>query len=146
MQKLFFLPLVAVLAAGFTSCVPSTPASRIAERPSAFERLSEKEKDLVEQGRISEGMSKEAVSLAWGSPEGRAEGLKDGKKIERWDYIGTRPVVTNNFYGGYRSGYYGRYDYTGVGFGLGPTVSYVPERTASVWFQNERVDAWEQTQ
>jgi hypothetical protein len=30
-----------------------------------------------------------------------------------------------------------------VGFGIGPEIAYVPYRIASVWFVDNRVDAWE---
>jgi len=88
-------------------------------------------------------MSKDAVSLAWGSPSARADGLMDGKALDRWDYIGQRPVVTNNFFGGYDSGYYGPYGYSGVGFGFGPEIIYIPYRSRSVWFVDGEVNEWE---
>ncbi|MEP2777125.1 MAG: hypothetical protein ABJQ29_13100 [Luteolibacter sp.] len=139
------LMAIAAVAVVFSSCASTTPEQRIASRPSAYEKLSEKHKELVSRGEIAEGMSKDAVALAWGSPDGRVEGLRNGKEMERWDYQGTRPVVTNNFFGGYRTGYYGDYRYSGIGGGFGPSVNYVPYRKATVWFVGDRVAEWERT-
>lgn len=91
-------------------------------------------------------MSKDAVALAWGSPSVLVEGLKNGKMIERWDYNGQKSVITNNVFGGYDTGYLGPYRYSGLRGGLGPEVTYIPYRKASVWFVNEKVDEWERQQ
>ncbi len=128
------------------SCVPSTPQARIQKDPSKFEALTASQRNLVEQGRISNGMPPEAVYLAWGSPSSIMQGSRDNKTTERWDYAGSRPVYTTNFYGsyGYARGPYGRYGRYGYsGFGVGPQVAYIPYRYASVWFVDGRVDAWE---
>ncbi|MDP4623566.1 MAG: hypothetical protein NWT08_00370 [Akkermansiaceae bacterium] len=147
MKNPLLLVSAVVVALAFVSCATSsTPEQRIASRSAAYEKLSQKHKDLVSRGEISEGMSKEAVSLAWGSPDGTVEGLRNGKEMERWDYQGTRSVVTNNFFGGYRTGYGYGYRYSGFGGGFGPTISYVPYRKASVWFVRGRVDEWERSQ
>ncbi|MEI8038162.1 MAG: hypothetical protein WCJ14_07205 [Verrucomicrobiota bacterium] len=140
-----------------TACVPSTPQTRIQENPRQFSALNAKQQALIQQGQICRGMPTEAVYLAWGRPSGSFQGSQDGKATERWDYAGLHPVQTTSFYGGYgygdfggyggygRYGYgrYGRYGGPVVGFGYGPQVAYVPYRTASVWFIDQRVDAWE---
>lgn len=143
MKKSMTLLFAAALAGILGSCAPSTPQHRIQQRPQDFARLSEKDKELVSRGEIAKGMEKDAVALAWGSPASRVEGLKDGETMERWDYRGQQPVVSNHFHGGYRSGYYGPYRYSGYGVGFGPQITYLPYRKASVWFVNERVDEWE---
>ncbi len=135
----------------FSSCAPSTPQARIAKSPDKFAALSKKNQDLVQQGLISRGMTPDAVELAWGVPAQRFEGSKHSKSTERWDYAGSRPVYFTNYYGGYGYGYggygpYGRGGYTGLGFGFGPEVAYVPYRVASVWFIDRRVDSWERAQ
>jgi hypothetical protein len=128
------------------SCVPSTPQARIQRNPEKFSALSAKDRGLVEQGKIARGMPRDAVYLAWGSPSGVFQGTRENKTTERWDYSGSRPVYMTGFYGGYGYGpygYHGRYGYSGLGFGLGPEVAYIPYRVASVWFLDNRVDAWE---
>lgn len=143
-MKTTFLCACAAAAALWTvSCAPSTPESRIYESPAAFEALSAKHKDLVKRGEIAKGMGKDAVALAWGSPSGTVDGFRNGRNMERWEYQGQRPVVTNNFFGGYRTGYYGGYRYSGLGGGFGPQVTYVPYRKNVVWFVGGRVDEWE---
>ena len=151
---------MAVVAASLASCVaPSTPDQRIAARPLVYDKLSNKEKDSVKLGQLIEGMSKDGVSLAWGSPSNRVIGLREGKDMERWDYSGSRPIVSNSFYGGFGSGRFGRfgrggfgrggYGYGGYGGygggfgGFGQTVTYVPVRSGSVWFVDGRVNEWE---
>ncbi len=126
-----------------SSCAPSTPLTRIQERPQDYAQLSEKHKDLVSRGEIAKGMSKEAVTLAWGSPGAHIDGLRNGKHSERWDYMGRHAVTRNHFFGGYTSGGYGPYGYSGYRAGFGPEISYIPYRKASVWFVGGRVDEWE---
>ena len=139
--------IVTALLAGlvFSSCVPSTPQTRIAQNPQQFAALGKKEKSLVQQGQITRGMSPDAVMLAWGYPARRYEGFRDSKKTERWDYAGSRPVYTSTYYGGYHyaHGPYGHRGYSSLGFGIGPEIAYVPYRVASVWFINDHVDSWE---
>ena len=128
------------------SCVPSTPQARIQQNPGKFEALGSRHQELVRSGQIARGMPPDAVYLAWGSPAGIFQGSRNGKPLERWDYAGSRPVVSTGFYGGYGYGYghgpYGPYGGHGY-YGLGPEVVYVPYRNASVWFVDNRVDSWE---
>lgn len=137
-----------ILCSGFVamfavSCAPSTPAYRISQRPATFEKLSEKEKELVSRGEIAKGMDKSAVDLAWGRPSASVEGIRGDKRMERWEYNGSKPVVTNSFFGGYGYGNYGPYRYSGIGAGFGPEVTYIPYRKSTVWFLEGRVDEWE---
>ena len=140
--------ILIALAAGllFVSCAPSTPQARIQRDPGKFAALSEKHRSLVEQGKIARGMSQDAVYFAWGAPSRVFQGSKEEKATERWDYAGSRPVYTTGFYGSYGYGpyrHYGHHGYPVHGFGMGPEVAYIPYRLASVWFVNDRVDAWE---
>lgn len=136
-MKWLLLLLPALL---FASCAPTTPDDRIAANPSKYEPLSSKHKQLVREGRIDTGMPPDAVELAWGRPSRRYEGDDGQARTARWDYAGSRPVVTNQFYGGYTYGRYRRY-----GYAFGPEVTYVPYRRASVWFRNDRVTKWEES-
>jgi hypothetical protein len=145
MRKTFLILCSGFVAMFAVSCAPSTPAYRISERPLVFEKLNAKEQELVKRGEIAIGMDKSAVALAWGSPSSTVEGLKGNKRMERWEYIGSKPVMTNNFFGGYRYGGYGPYRYSGFGAGFGPEVTYIPYRKASVLFLNDRVDEWQRT-
>ncbi|MBC7980699.1 MAG: hypothetical protein H7Y36_09075 [Armatimonadetes bacterium] len=143
MKKILLAAGMGALGFWMVSCAPSTPAYRISQRPQVFENLSGRQKGLVENGEIEKGMGKDAVLLAWGSPSSSAEGFRSGKRMERWDYAGSTPVVSNHFFGGYGYGAYGPYRYSGLGGGFGPEISYVPYRKSSVWFVGGRVDEWE---
>jgi len=148
-MKLVLAAALSVLV--FASCAPSTPEARIAAQPSKFERLPEKQKQLVERGQIDKGMSTDAVYLAWGSPSREYEGSENGVSTLRWDYAGSTPVYSNSFgwgyggYGGYGYGRYGRYGYPYSGYGMGSEITYVPYRRASVLFKGGKVSSWERS-
>ncbi len=142
--------LLACLTLGLVacSCVPSTPQARIQQTPAIFAALSPKEQQLVQRGEIAKGMSPNAVLLAWGTPAVRYEGSQKGRSSVRWDYTAAYPVYTNTYFGAFSYGGYGHYGhhgypYHGYGFGFAPEISYYPYRNSSVWFINNRVDAWE---
>ncbi|TAE72927.1 MAG: hypothetical protein EAZ65_04750 [Verrucomicrobia bacterium] len=133
----------------FASCAPSTPATRIAAQPAAFAQLPTHQQELVRQGRIDKGMSPAAVLLAWGRPSREYEGHEAGSTTLRWDYTGTAPVYHAPYPGYYGYGYaysrfgsYRRAPYLDVG--IGPEISYLPYRRASVLFREGRVSEWEQ--
>lgn len=130
-------------AAVISSCAPMTPQARIERNPEKFAALPKSQQELVEKGLISRGMRPDAVYLAWGGPDRTFDGSKDSRSTQRWDYAGTRPVYTTNYFGGFGYNGYGPYGYSGLGLGFGPDVAYIPYRVASVWFVDDRVDAWE---
>lgn len=135
-------PALGAFALVICSCAMQTPQARIEHNPALYEALSPKQQELVSQGKIARGMPKTGVFLAMGNPDRRGQGHKDGQPYERWDYATLRPVYYNTFYGSYGyGGGCGRHGYYGVGYV--PTVDYVRERAASVWFRKDRVDAWE---
>src|SRR5204862_6830430 len=67
-----------------TSC--STTETRISGHPEIFQRLSPRDQDLVSQGKIREGMSLDAVWLAWGTPDQKGVGTARGHAVETWIY------------------------------------------------------------
>ncbi|MGL5017612.1 MAG: hypothetical protein ACRDBP_05730 [Luteolibacter sp.] len=146
MTKWISLTLCSILLA---ACAPSTPQARIAAHPEKFASLGTQEQSLVTQGQIAPGMSTDAVWLAWGSPDRRFDGSRDSRMTERWDYATTVPVHTPMFMNGAwgsgcgRFGPHGRRSFYGGGFGFGPDITYIPQRVASVWFVDRRVDSWE---
>ena len=112
-MKTLLKPL-SVLAAVFLLAGCSTAQviqKRIAKYPELFEQLGENHRLLVQEGRIAEGMNKNAVFLAWGPPEHVAQGSKEGKTVETWTYGG------GYRYGGPRVNI--GYGYGGYGYGRG---------------------------
>lgn len=144
MKTMAIFPALAALV--FASCAPSTPAARIAARPELFGSLAGPQQELVREGRIDKGMGTDAVYLAWGRPGREFEGGEGGGPTLRWDYFGSTPVYSTGFHGingSGRHGGYGRWPYYGTG--IGPEVSYLPFRRASVLFRDGRVASWERS-
>jgi len=124
----------------FVSCQSATPSTRIESNPVLFQSLPAEQQLLVQQGRICEGMSPQAVFLAWGYPNSAPyEGQKDGKKITRWVYNTMEPVFVNDSWRGPYWGPYGWYD----PYPIGPSTVYIPRNAATVLFENGKVVSWE---
>lgn len=125
------------------SCV-NPREKRIANNPTIYNALPASDQALVQQGRIREGFSKEAVFVALGRPDQVATGKKSGKSIEKWTYMGTQPVFTNTYAMGmgWGGGFRGGFGYCGPWdpfWGSGQSTMYVPYKAASVTFTNNRV-------
>lgn len=134
----FFAVLAFVLLLG--GCQSATPATRIASNPVLFQSLSTAQQSLVSKGEICEGMTPEAVFLAWGYPNSAPyEGQKNGKKITRWVYNYMEPVFVNDDWRGPYWGPYGRYE----PYYMGPSTVYIPRNAATVLFENGKVVSWE---
>jgi hypothetical protein len=103
----------------------STVETRIQENPGAYQRLSPNDQALVQHGRIREGLSRDAVYIAWGPPSQRAEGRMRGSAIETWIYYDTSvgDYAGPYGYGGY-GGYFGGYGGFGYGYGYGGGWGY----------------------
>lgn len=144
-----FLILIPALASAvfLNSCATPGPPGRIQKYPGMFTALPPEQQTAVREGRIAEGMSKDAVYLAWGKPDTVTLGSQSGSPFEQWRYTALQPVYYSNLsmgfgfgYGGY--GRHGRYYYPGyAGFDTGP--DYIPVTAAVVRFRNETVSGWE---
>lgn len=137
--------IVRLLLAGggavlLAACQTATPMSRIDQNPVMFRVLPPEQQLLVQQGRICEGMSKDAVYLAWGNPNSTpVTGQQNGVPYEKWVYLVYQPVTMNSvsFGGGcWRHGHW-------HGGGLGTSTAYVPQEAAWVMFENDKVTSWE---
>src|SRR5438105_8143759 len=77
MKRRFYLGALTLgLATGaliLTSC--STPETRISDHPDLYQSLSARDRALVNQGQIRPGMPRNAVWLAWGSPDRKSTRL-----------------------------------------------------------------------
>jgi hypothetical protein len=105
--------VVAAAAVTLLACGCSTVESRISEHPDLYHSLSARQQQLVANGQIAPGMPRDAVYLAWGTPDQRVEGAMRGQMTETWIYV----QYTSYPYGyGYGYGYPYRYGWGG-GFG-----------------------------
>src|SRR3954463_15597220 len=93
----------------FTSC--TTVETRIAEKQESFRQMSPTDQALVQQGRIREGMSQDAVYIAWGPPSQRVPGRNRGSIVETWVFDAT---AAGDYPGPFSYGY--PYGY-GLGYG-----------------------------
>lgn len=108
--------LLITTAAGalfFGGC--ATPEKRISQNPDLYHSLPVRHQQLVAQGRIAPGMSRDAVWLAWGSPEQKVNGFARGNTTETWVYY-----TTYTYPYGYGYGY--GWGYPGFGWGWGGGV------------------------
>ena len=138
---LFLLVATALLS----SCV-NPIERRVSFYPGLYSHLTEAEKQSVHSGEVKEGMSKDAVYLAWGAPGRVAVGKREGKTYERWGYQEYRPVFTEGYGMGVGVGYWGRHRayggfYDPYFYGA-PAVAYVPTDGRYVEFVNGRVTAF----
>jgi hypothetical protein len=118
MKRRFYLGASTLgLAAGaliLTSC--STPQTRISDHPNLYQSLSPRDQALVSQGQIRPGMSRNAVWLAWGSPDRKIIANMRGHPTETWIYVYYATYPYYPYYGPYEP--YG----PGLGYSLGYTT------------------------
>ena len=128
----------------------STVDSRINERPAVYSVLSRRDQALVRSGTIREGLSKDAVYIAWGAPAQVRSGSRNGHPYEAWVYTTERTIFAGDVYphfywfGPYRYSGYWDYPFWGpYGYPYGQDViSYeVPYKTA--FFEGNRCTGWE---
>jgi hypothetical protein len=77
-------------------CGCSTLNARKQEKSAAYAALSAQQRDLVDLGRIEQGMDTNAVYIAWGKPsEVIARPATNGGvgSDQTWVYFGDRPVL-----------------------------------------------------
>ena len=135
------LLLASLLVVVQVACQSVTPADRIGTNPVMFRTLTPEHQTLVQQGRICEGMSKDAVYLAWGNPDtAPVVGQQNGSSYEKWIYLEYVPVVVDTIGFGAGCGYHGPLY---CGSGVGTSTTMVPRESAWVMFQNNIVTAWE---
>jgi hypothetical protein len=134
-MKALLMMLSAVVL--LSSC-SSGPERRVSRNPQIFDRLSQSDRDAVLAGKVREGMSKEAVFLAFGRPVEVSEGRRNGQALEKWGYTRLQPVFFNSFYSGWGGPCGSPLGWGTIG-GIGTGVDYVPVQGATVEFVNGKV-------
>tara|TARA_R110002096_G_scaffold16106_28_gene55179 strand:+ start:11744 stop:12199 length:456 start_codon:yes stop_codon:yes gene_type:complete len=143
LKFLVLIPVVLLVGCSTTTVIEK----RISKYPELFAQLSEDHQLLVRQGRVQEGMNRNAVFLAWGPADNITQGSKDGKAVETWLYGGGYTDYNSpRFNVGYGYGGYGRggghFGY-GVNFPIGPNTHYHGDPSARAVFTNGIVSEWQ---
>lgn len=141
-MKLIKLILPIIL---LNSCVTPSSTTRIENNPYIYKQLPPKYQELVMKGQITQGMSKKAVFLAWGSPSRSVHGEQNGASFERWDYYKQAPGYSTSI-GGYGGRGWGPHSGGYYGLGVSPRITYSPQHSSTVIFRNDRVSSWESSQ
>ena len=139
MKNAISIIFVCALSILVGACTLATPATRIAANPKVYEALPAQQQALVQNGQIAQGMSPEAVFLAWGYPNSSPYvGQIGNKQVVRWVYTTMRPVMVTPQWSG---PYWGPYGWYNPYYDM-PQTAYVPENTANVTFENGKVVTW----
>ncbi len=105
-----------------------------------FSALPPGQKALVQQGKIEEGMGRDAVFLAWGKPVSPPAYIHNhGNSVERWYYTSYVPVTVVNQNPYPMLGPWGWY---GSPFPTTVGTAFVPRNSAYVEFENGKVTSW----
>jgi hypothetical protein len=134
-RLLFFLALPFL----FFAC--STPETRSKERPDTFSRLSKEDQRLVMRGKITEGLSQDAVYIAMGHPYKKRNGRFQGKNTTSWIYGRLESYTLSQY----------RYQYIRDGNGrlfsvpvYDPVTEYRTVETFAVFFDQGKVIGWQE--
>ena len=122
------LALIFAITAGamiFSGC--NTTGGRISQHPEIYQSLSPRDQALVSQGQIREGMTTDAVWLAWGTADQKIPASIRGRPAETWVYL--RYETPPSYGGPY---YYGPFDWSYI-----PPKFIYPIRATT--FSNGRV-------
>lgn len=145
-MKAFSPTLVLTLAACLLlpACASKSPADRrIQKNPEYYGGLTTEERNLVRQGRVKEGMSEDAVFLAWGRPDRVRSGSRQGTQTKTWLYTRHDPVPYTSVGLGGVIGSRGRVAiHPSIGYGIG-SRDFAPVVERKVEFREGKVVAWE---
>ena len=127
-DRLVLVALAFAIIAGamiFGGC--ATPGGRISQHPEIYQGLSPGDQALVREGQIRQGMTTDAVWLAWGTADQKIPANIRGRPAETWVYL--RYETPPSYGGPY---YYGPFDW-----------SYIPPKfiypIRAVTFSNGKV-------
>jgi len=107
-RRVLFVALTFGAAAGaliLNGC--ATTQARISEHLDIYQRLSPRDQALVSQGQLRQGMTMDAVWLAWGTPDQKIPDNVGDRPTETWLYL--RYQTPPSYGGPY---YYGPFDWS----------------------------------
>jgi hypothetical protein len=110
-------------------------AQRKAERAAEYGRLSERDKRLVDQGELAEGMDQNAVYIAWGKPTHVVDRPTPEGLQTTWTYNRRHTHLTPNWSARPTQHGLWTYDYT-------PTPSSGEYVSAQAMFLNGSLVSW----
>ena len=84
----------------------ATPGGRISQHPEIYQSLSPGDQALVSEGQIRQGMSTDAVWLAWGTADQKIPASVRGGPAETWVYLRYEAPES------YGPHYYGPFDWS----------------------------------
>jgi hypothetical protein len=116
----------------------STPETRINENRASFDALPTKQQIAVQNGEITEGMSRDAVYLALGKPDRVVKGVEGNRTREYWVYTRLEPTMYHGF--GMGVGSFPRH--YGYSWDYGPSYDYQEVPIAEISFEGDRVVGW----
>lgn len=120
-------------------CGCSTVQSRVRERRAAFQQMPPRQQSLVLHGEVREGMSPDAVYIAWGRPEEISRGVRRGQPFEVWTYyIASQEVIPRYTY---VPRFVGRHHVLGSIYNPQYITHWQPYRTVA--FENGRAVSWQ---
>src|SRR5262249_14518693 len=86
-RVLFFALTFGIIAGALILAGCATTQSRISQHPEIYQRLSARDQALVSQGQIHQGMTMDAVWLAWGTPDQKIPDNMGDRPTETWLYL-----------------------------------------------------------
>jgi len=125
----------------------SSVQSRIDRNPELFAALPPEQQELVLNEEVREGMTKDAVYLAWGRPDREVVRSQEGRQIDIWIYMLRRTTAIPAFsygvgFGGYRGGWGNVWVDVPV---YDPVYVTEEEPSRSVEFHRGKVIGWSRT-
>lgn len=133
-MKTLIAALTVLVGILLTAC--STPGSRIRRDPSAFQRATPAEQELIKHGKVALGFDEAMVLLALGKPTRVREKTDSSGRSAIWSYFDYEPSYG---YGRYAHGGWGEYGHGGWGaYGHG-LHAYSPAYPYRSWRERARI-------
>lgn len=99
---------------------------------------------MVRGGKITQGMSMNAVHFAWGKPATITRETRNQQETTRWDYVRSKPTFNDpDAYTSYARAFADPTSSDQLTTPKRSSRALIPNRSATVWFVDGKVDEWE---